>query len=416
MSLLLYNIFIWIYYGLIKVAALFHPKAQKFINGRKDIFLHLKEQIKGKEQSIIWMHCASLGEFEQGRPVLEAIKNQYPEKSFLVTFFSPSGYEIRKDYAHADYVFYLPIDTASNARKFIEIVQPKIALFVKYEFWYHFLKTLNNKTIPTILFSAVFRENQIFFKSYGKMFLKLLSYYDQIFVQNKNSKNILNKYGVTQVEIAGDTRFDRINETVKEKKEFENILTFKQDKKIIVAGSTWEADELFLKKAIEELPQNEFKLLIVPHEVHPSNINRILNLFGQDACLWQDENALLETKKVAVVDTIGQLAYLYRHADVSWVGGAFSKGLHNILEPAVYGLPVFFGSKIEKFPEAKEMILKGAGKSFAENETDDFTSVLNKKDELNKMGKAALQYATENQGACAMITDYLSRKYFETKS
>jgi 3-deoxy-D-manno-octulosonic-acid transferase len=356
------------------------------------------------------MHCASLGEFEQGRPVLEAIREQYPETAILLTFFSPSGFEIRKDYEGADYVFYLPLDSKRNARKFIDIVQPKLALFVKYEFWFHYLKTLNRKGIPTILFAAHFQQNQPFFKPFGGLFRQMLSFYSQIFVQDKSSKTLLESIGQNRVQVAGDTRFDRMAKVLASPKDFPEVVAFKQKKKLIVVGSSWAEDESFLKKVFYSIPEQDYKLLIIPHEIQEQHIQRILDLFGSDACLWSASVEVLKSKKVAVVQTMGQLSFLYRYADVAWVGGGFGKGIHNILEPGVFGIPVFFGPRYQRFREAVEMCDIGGAVSITKEHQ--LTALLKDSQRLKEIGKVAGHYVADHLGATKKIMDYLAEKCF----
>lgn len=410
LSLLLYDFFLKLYFWSVWLAAPFQPKAKKFIKGRKGLFQKLKKDLSGENREIIWMHCASLGEFEQGRPLLEAIRKKYPQYALLLTFFSPSGFETRKDYTGADFIFYLPTDSKKNAQKFLEITQPKMALFVKYEFWYHYLKALNRSHIPAILFSAHFQKNQPFFQFYGRLFREMLDNYEQIFVQDERSERLLLEIGKSNVRVSGDTRFDRTAIVSAAFKDFPKVICFKQKKKLIIAGSSWQEDEIFLKKVLNALPGNDFKLLIVPHETHHQNIERILKFFTPDVCLWNDEEGILGQKKVAVVNTIGQLSFLYRYADVAWVGGGFGKGIHNILEPGAFGIPVFFGPNFKRFNEAIGMCEKGGAESVSE--VNKLVAFLEDAPKLDQMGKAAGAYVASHLGATEEIMNYLSEKYF----
>lgn len=416
MPLFLYNTALWFYALGIRLAAAFYPKAKLFSEGRRDIYSRLQTALlsAGKQRPVIWMHCASLGEFEQGRPVLEAIRAQFPEYALLLTFFSPSGYEVRKKYEGVDWVFYLPMDSKRNAVRFLNIVQPSLALFVKYEFWYHYLHELKKRKIRAILFSAHFQNNQPFFKPWGRLFRKMLSFYQQIFVQDVSSDKLLKGIGIEAVTVAGDTRLDRAAKVLMSVKEFPKLEAFKQDARLLIAGSTWPEDEYFLKKALAIIPKNGYKLLIAPHDVQGQNIQRVLNLFGDEACLWDAPEHVLMNKKVAVVHTIGQLSYLYRYADVTWVGGGFGKGIHNIIEPAVFGKPVSFGPHFERFKEAKEMVASGAASSFTEASA--FASLLLEEKILHQMGNRAGAYVAQHAGATEKIMDYLTEKCFDITS
>lgn len=360
------------------------------------------------------MHCASLGEFEQGRPVLEAIREQYPGYALLLTFFSPSGYELRKKYPGVDFVFYLPVDSPYSAKSFLDIVQPELALFVKYEFWYYYLSALKKRHIPAVLFSAYFQADQPFFKFYGGLYRKMLGCYQQIFVQDKSSRELLAQIGVRQVQIAGDTRFDRASKVRGTLKPFPGVVTFKQKYRLLVAGSTWPEDEALLKDALAELWAQKFKVLLVPHEVDDANIRRILDLFGHEACLWNEQDAVLIQKQVAVVNTVGQLSHLYQYADVAWIGGGFGKGIHNILEPAVFGIPVFFGPKFRRFREAVDMLaLHAVGHVPGSKE---MVRILKDEAALKKMGMNAQSYVHTQLGATRKIMDYLSLKCLRSTS
>lgn len=399
---------------ILRIVALFHPKAKYFIAGRKNWRRRLQKVFEKEERPIIWMHCASLGEFEQGRPVLETIRERFPGYALLLTFFSPSGYELRKNYSGADMVFYLPVDSRRSAKAFLDIVQPELALFVKYEFWYYYLQALKKRQIPTILFSAYFQANQPFFKFYGGLYRRMLSCYQQIFVQDDNSQKLLAQINVHQVQIAGDTRFDRASKVLASLKPFPNVLAFKQECRLLVAGSTWPEDEALLKRALPALSENNYKILLVPHEVGEANIRRVMNLFGAEACLWHDADGALEQKKVAVVDSVGHLSYLYQYADVAWIGGGFGKGIHNILEPAVFGIPVFFGPKFQRFREAVDMIaLKAVAQVSDGKELTDF---IQDNVGLKTMGTNAAGYVHAQLGATEKIISYLSLKCLRSTS
>lgn len=406
-NLFLYNTGIFIYSIALRIASLFYEKARCFIRGRKNLFRILEQRMQADNRKKIWVHCASLGEFEQSRPVIEAIKGKYPEVSIVLTFFSPSGYEVKKNYQYADHIFYLPLDTKHNALRFIDFVQPQCALFVKYEFWYHYLHTLHQRNIPTVLFSAIFQPRHPFFKWYGGLYREMLSFYQQIFVQDKASAMLLNEIKINQVQIAGDTRFDRSASVLEMNKSFRTIEFFKGTCKLIIAGSTWPEDEQLLKRTLRSLPDN-YKLLIAPHEVDDHHISSIQQLFP-DSCLWAAEEESFRESRVCIVHTVGQLAYLYKYADIVWVGGGFTRsGIHNIIEPAVFGIPVFFGPKYKRYREATEMIAAGAVQSISNAES--LTVAIGQKDALLLMGNNAKKYVVSQVGATNSIVDYLSEK------
>lgn len=411
MYLLLYNLGLLLYSLALRIVAPFNPKARKFISGRKGIFDKIETALAAEKRDRIWIHCASLGEFEQGRPLIENIRGRHPETCIILTFFSPSGYEAQKDYAFADYIFYLPLDSASHARRFIAILQPACALFVKYEFWYHYLKALYEHKIPTILFSAIFQQRHPFFKWYGTLHRRMLRFYSRIFVQDQASLSLLQQIGITSAEIAGDTRFDRAAKILETPRDYEQVAVFKGTGKLLVAGSTWADDETLLQEVLQQLPAG-YKLLIAPHEIDDAHITALRSLFGDTAVLW-DQSVAGQEKRVSIVNSIGHLSYLYRYADATWIGGGFTKsGIHNIIEPAVYGLPVIFGPNYSRYREATDMIARGAALSI----TDAAGLVQNLKDEkaLSLLGHNARQYVQEQLGATHKIMAYLEEKYWLT--
>ena len=336
---IIYNFGIYFYVVLLKFASLFNAKARLWVKGRRNLFRRLN-QVFPVSQRVIWIHCASLGEFEQGRPLIEKIKAEKPDYFVLLTFFSPSGYEIRKNYPLADYVCYLPADTPNNATKFIETVKPNLVYFVKYEFWRNYLHFLHKKNIPVYLISAIFRENQIFFRWYGSFFKTLLHYFRHIYVQDQNSGELLQKKGITEVSVSGDTRFDRVYQIKNAAKTIPEIEKFKGQNSILIAGSSWEPDEEMIIRYYKE-NQGKIKLIIAPHEVHSFNISRIKNAFGKNCTLFSEMNIQeIENKDVILVDTIGHLSSLYQYGDIGFIGGGFGKGLHNTLEAATFGLQI----------------------------------------------------------------------------
>jgi 3-deoxy-D-manno-octulosonic-acid transferase len=410
LSVLIYRLAIGLYAIAVRIASLFSKKAQLFVAGRRKLLSHIRYSLIDERRPRIWMHCASLGEFEQGRPVLERLRKEYPAHAFVLTFFSPSGYEIRKDYPGADHVFYLPIDTPANARKFLDLVQPKLCVFVKYDFWYFLLRQIAARDLPLILVSAIFRKEQPFFQWYGSLHRRMLFFFSKIFVQDEGSAQLLQKVGVDDAVVAGDTRFDRVAEAVSAPKVLPEIKTFAAGAKILIAGSSWPEDERFLQKVLAEL-SSEWKLIVVPHEVNESHIHDLEKLFGNESVKW---SALKDHSdaRVLIVDSIGLLLHLYRYATIAWIGGGFGRGIHNTLEAAVYGLPVFFGPNFQKFREAKGLIATGA--AFSTAEPSYLVNAIRNWDAddaaLQRASAAAQRYVLSNAGATARVIAYLSEK------
>ncbi len=373
----------------------------------------MRDQLATDPRPRIWIHCASLGEFEQGRPVMEALRRQYPSFSLVLTFFSPSGYEVRKNDESADHIFYLPLDSRRHAKRFLNLVQPHCALFVKYEFWYHYLATLHRMGIPTILFSAIFQPRQPFFKWYGGLYRKMLLFYQQLFVQDEASVALLERLQVRNVQIAGDTRFDRAARVLEQNKHFPAVEAFGRDSRLIVAGSAWHEDAALLAQALDGLPP-VYKLLIAPHNTSEGDIQKIKELFPGKHCLWTDAPELLAQSRVAIVHTVGQLAYLYRYAYAVWVGGGFTRsGIHNAIEPAVFGKPLFWGPTYERYREATELIAAGAARSL--DSAKALQQVLGDEKALLQMGSRAVEYVHGQLGATRKVMNYLSEKCLRTK-
>ncbi len=405
----IYNIGIAMYSLLLRFAALFNTKAKLFVNGRRTIFEQLAQKVNPDDQPI-WFHFASLGEFEQGRPVLEALKAKYPQQQLVVTFFSPSGYEIRKNYALAD-VFYLPLDTATNAKKFIAIVKPKMAIFTKYEFWFHYFKTLNQQHIPLYLISGIFRPNQIFFKGYGGFYRGILKFVTHFFVQNPESVQLLKSIGLNHVSLSGDTRFDRVYANAQQPKKLPEIEVFCKDAPIFIAGSTWPEDEQLLVSLVKK--QTHWKLIIVPHEIGEKHIATIEHLFPQAIRLSVFSSQLaaeasthvIAQPQVLIIDNIGMLSSLYQYAQLAYIGGGFGAGIHNTLEAAAFGLPVIFGPKYDKFQEAKDLIEIGAAKSI--QNTNELLSAFDYFANHKEAATIAKNYVDQKKGATEMILEYL---------
>jgi 3-deoxy-D-manno-octulosonic-acid transferase len=401
---ILYNIGLRIYTFLVFIASPFHVKAKKWRDGRKDIFQKIQEKIKGGE-TIVWFHSASLGEFEQGRPVIEEIKKNNPNVKILVTFFSPSGYEIRKNYKNADYIFYLPVDYKRNARKFIEIVKPAAVYFIKYEFWHNYIVELHKKNIPIFCISANFRKNQLFFKSYGGWYRNMLKCFTHIFVQNEQSEILLNSIGITCVTVTGDTRFDRVNQIASQAKHLPIVDAFSRGSKVIVAGSTWPADESLIVQFINET-NSGCKFIIAPHEIHSEEINKLVLSINRKVLKYSEaESSNPANFDVLVIDNIGMLSSVYQYGAISYIGGGFGKGIHNILEAATFGLPVFFGPNYMKFQEAIDLV--NLGGSFTVDEFSKlklgFDSLLNDAEQLNKAANECKNYVAKNIGATEKI-------------
>lgn len=358
---LIYNIGIFLYALIIRVAALFKPKARLFMEGRRDIFNRIREELKDNAGPNAWFHCASLGEFEQARPVIEAFRKKHPQYRIIVTFFSPSGYEVRKNDQAADHIFYLPLDTASNARRLIKLFRPSVAFFVKYEFWHHYLDQLRRQQVPVYLISAHFREDQVFFAWYGTFFRNMLQVFDRIFTQNEGSEALLRAIGIDRVTVSRDTRFDRVYDSTVNAPLLPLIEQFRQNQPLLVAGSSYATEETMIGNYLVDHPR--LKVIIAPHEIHASRISEVLDTFKDHKTMrYSEANAQnVQDAEVLVIDNIGLLAAIYRYADIAFVGGGFGKkGLHNTLEAATFGMPILFGpNNHDKFPEARQLLQNG---------------------------------------------------------
>lgn len=357
----LYRIGIALYLFFARVASPFSKKISLFVSGRKNLLSKIEESLS-PEGGYIWFHCPSVGEFEQVRPIIQRYKERGGADKIIITFFSPSGYELRKNYEYADGVFYLPMDTPSNAKRFLDIVKPKIAVFAKYDYWYYYLTFLKQREIPTYIVSAIFRGNQPFFKRWGGLFREMLGCFTTLYLQNEESRVLLEGIGVRNVVVAGDSRFDRVNDIVcGASKDNQIVSTFAEGKRCFVAGSTWEEDE---KNIADVLEKSSFSLILAPHEVYPDHISAIKRIFSRyDVVSYSDNPSLEQLKKgrVLIVDCIGLLSSLYKYGEFAYIGGGFGAGIHNILEAATYGKGVIFGPNHNKFQEAKDLLaLKGA--------------------------------------------------------
>jgi len=396
---------------LYRTAAIFHTKAQLFVNGRTGLFEKLKTALGENKKPIVWIHCASLGEFEQGRPIIESLKKQNSSLKILLTFFSPSGYEVRKNYAQADYIFYLPWDTAHNAKQFINITSPSLAIFIKYEFWHNYTHELKKNGIPIISASSIFRPDQIFFKWYGSFFRGILKKFTHFFVQTPQSIELLQQIGITQTTLAGDTRFDRVFEVTQQATEIEIARAFKGNEKTIVVGSLWPEDLEVLAPLINE-HRHSLKFILAPHEISERFISQIEQSLNVKTIRYSQASENLEAYSVLIIDNIGMLSKLYRYGEFAYVGGAFGKGLHNILEAACYGVPIFFGDKnYQKFQEANELIMRGG--AFAIGDYTDlkknFELLINRPESFLLACDVTQSYVKENLGATTKIVSYCKK-------
>jgi 3-deoxy-D-manno-octulosonic-acid transferase len=406
--LLLYNLGIQLYYLTIYLVSFFNKKAKLWVSGRN-------KQLVTKSAPSVWFHFASLGEFEQGRPVLEQMRNLYPTKKIVVTFFSPSGYEIRKNTPLADNVYYLPLDTKKNARNFIEAIQPTIAIFTKYEYWYHYFNELHQRDIPLYIISGIFRPNQVFFKWYGGLHRKMLGFVTRFFVQDTQSKGLLDGIGLKNVTISGDTRFDRVWANAQKPKALPLIEGFKNGNKIFIAGSTWPPDEQVLATLLGQYP--EWKFIIAPHEIGEEKINKLIRLLPTNSATRYSQltthNSQLKTQTL-IIDNIGMLASLYQYGDVAYIGGGFGAGIHNTLEAAAFGLPVIFGPEYSKFKEAKDLISLKAGFSIInEGELEQVAGKLINDEAFYADASSIIKkYVEEHTGATGTIVDFIKSEHY----
>jgi len=399
---ILISIVVRLYSVAVLIAAPFNGKARLWISGRKQLLKRLAKAVASDDHPV-WIHSASLGEYEQARPIIEKIKKERPDTKILATFFSPSGYEIRKNDPLPDYVFYLPIDTIRNARRFLRIVRPSMSIFVKYEFWYNYMIELADNSIPFYYVSAIFRPSQYFFKPYGRWFVNRLRGASRIFVQNDESAQLLAGVGIRQVEVCGDTRFDRVAAIAQQSASVEMAENFKKQSKLIVAGSTWGPDEALLAQLLPKL--NGYKMIVAPHEI--SRKEEVMRTFSDFKTIAYSEmpNQDLGEYDVLVVDTIGLLNKLYKYSTLSYVGGAFKTGLHNILEAAVYGVPLFFGPQYSHFNEAVMLVQKGG--AFPVNNAGEMWQVVQKFEDdpeaYARVCAVCREYVAANVGACERI-------------
>jgi len=408
---LLYDISIFLLRGVLGLIALFNEKISRFVTGRKSTFDNLEKAIKRGDRTL-WFHCASLGEFEQGRPVIEALSDLNPDYKIVLTFFSPSGYEVQKDYAQADVIAYLPVDSKKNARRFLKVVHPTLAVFVKYEFWPNILNELKSQEIPTYLISGIFREDQIFFKGYGGWMRKVLFGFSHFFVQNTQSLSLLKTLGIQQATLSGDTRFDRVFSLLEKDNTLSFLENFTSGKTTIVAGSTWPKDEELLTDFINDCKLDEVVFIIAPHQMDPARFQKLKERIEKNSLLYS-EGVPDKEVQVFIIDTIGLLTKIYSYADVSYVGGGFDReGVHNVLEPAVFGAPVLIGPVFEKYQEAVDLVeRKGCivAKDAASFEKH-LTALVSIPEFREKTGEICRRFIAENTGATQIIVDYLDQR------
>ena len=398
----LYNICMAIYAQLIRLVAPFNEKARLWCEGRCGMVARMQKAI-AKGEKIVWVHVASLGDFEQGRPLVDYIKTHYPDYKILLTFFSPSGYEVRKNYPNADYVFYLPVDTKREVARFLDVVNPEVVIFVKYEFWLNMLAELRRRGIRTFIASAIFRRKSIFFHPIGGIWREALATFETLFVQDERSKALLAEIGVANVVVAGDTRFDRVIDIAEKAERVAIVEQFKGDKQLFVAGSTWLPDEDILLPLINENP--DVKFVIAPHEMEESRIERILREVKGGAVRYTQLTEDFAEKQVLVLDTVGLLSRVYGSAEWAYVGGGFGAGIHNTLEAAVYGLPVAFGTKYRKFKEACDLIELGVGRSVKNEEELKvwFDELKSDADYLARLSALAKVYVNQNKNVTGKV-------------
>ncbi|TAF73200.1 MAG: 3-deoxy-D-manno-octulosonic acid transferase [Flavobacterium sp.] len=406
----LYNQIVFIAGFLLKIVALFSPKMALFVKGRKDVFKTLEAKIQPSDKSM-WFHAASLGEYEQGLPVIEKIKEKFPSHKIIVTFFSPSGYEVRKNNTVADCTVYLPLDTQKNAKQFIELANPELVFFIKYEYWPNYLNELKKRNIKTYLISGILRENQAFFKWYGGFYRKALNAFDFFFVQNESSKQLLQNLGHQNVLVSGDTRFDRVSTILEKDNTLDFIAEFKNNKTTVVIGSSWPKDEEIIAQYINEYSNENVKFIIAPHNIKAEQIAKLKEQITKPTVLFSEkENQSLSNQHVFIIDTIGILTKIYSYADIAYVGGGFGNpGVHNILEPATFGIPIVIGPNYSHFAEATALV-KLEGCVSIENNKDlleTFDDLIYKPEIRFQKGAICRQFVQQNKGATAIILNHL---------
>ncbi len=404
----LYNLGIILYKRLLSIAALFNPKAQKWVEGRKDWEQKLRN---ANLEQAIWFHAPSLGEFEQARPIIESIKKEYPHKKILLSFFSPSGFEIRKNYKYADFVCYLPIDTKKNAETFLNIVSPSLVIWTKYDFWYHFLTKISHKQIPILLISSIFRDRQWFFKFYGQFMQKAIKSFDKIFVQDMASKQLLESIGISNADLVPDTRFDRVWDTAQNPQKIRKLEFFFDKRPVFIVGSMWESDEQVILPFIKQY-RDKMQFVIAPHEIHSQKIKALIKKIGGDIECYSDEHTSIKAAAdVFILDTIGFLSSAYYYADYAYIGGGFGVGIHNILEAVVFEKMVFFGPNHLKSKEANELVDQKVVFSIRNSKEliDVFEEVCIQSNK-NLIKEKLQKYMADNIGSTQIILDFIKQK------
>ncbi|SFB90620.1 3-deoxy-D-manno-octulosonic-acid transferase [Zunongwangia mangrovi] len=408
----IYNLLTYLTKAALPLPAMFNPKLKLFVEGRKQVFQQLEKIDFSKDW--VWFHASSLGEFEQAVPIMEALKNQYPNYKILVSFYSPSGYENKKKHPLADAIVYLPIDTPKNAKGFVSTVKPKLAFFIKYDIWPNFLKELKKHNIRTFLISGAFRKDQIYFKPYGSLFRQALQVFEHIFLQNESSKQLLKTINIENTTVSGDTRFDRVARQLEYDNQLEFVAKFKENKTCIVAGSTWPEDDALLLDFINNASE-DVKFIIAPHEIKSEKIEKLKAQIAKKTILFSEKkDTEINEYQVLIIDTIGLLTRVYSYADIAYVGGAAgTSGLHNILEPATFGVPIVIGKNFEKFPEAKQLQqLAGLfSVASAEELSQTMTKLVEDKEYRSKTGMISGHFINSNTGATRTVLSYLDQKH-----
>lgn len=409
--LFLYNLAVSLAAFFLKIVALFSPKIKLFVEGRKNVFSILEEKINPNDKTI-WFHSASLGEYEQGLPVIEKIKEKYPSHKIIVTFFSPSGYEVRKNNTAADVTVYLPLDTKSNAKRFLKLVHPEFAFFIKYEFWLNYLKELEKNKTPAYLISGIFRDSQMFFKWYGGFYRKVLKAFTYFFVQNESSKQKIEAIGFKNVVVSGDTRFDRVAAILERDNSLDYIKNFKNNQQTIVIGSSWPKDEVLIAEYINQAPEN-VKFIIAPHNIKTDQITNLKSQITKSTVLFSEkENKNLSDYNVFIIDTIGLLTKIYSYGTIAYVGGGFGNpGIHNILEPAAFGIPIVIGPNYSNFAEAVSLV--GLGGCMTITNVSELKEILNRlltdKTFLKEKSQICESFIQNNKGASNTIMNIVSQ-------
>ncbi|QJD81286.1 3-deoxy-D-manno-octulosonic acid transferase [Spirosoma rhododendri] len=406
----LYSTGIRLYPAVLRLAAPFHAKARRWLAGQHNLLDTIADKLGSDADTrpIVWFHAASLGEFEQGRPVMEAFRAAYPQHRILLTFFSPSGYDVRKDYDGADYVFYLPIDTPANARRFVQLVKPELVFFIKYEFWANYLRELHRANVPVVSFSAIFRSDQLFFKPYGEFYRQMLRQFNHLLVQNQESVDLLRSIGITNVTLAGDTRFDRVAQTVATIRDIPIANAFKAGQPLLVVGSAWPLDMDVLIPFINQFDK-PLKVIVAPHEIDGNTIADWQKRLTRPSVRFSQTNEIdVLRADILFIDNVGMLSSLYQYGEFAFIGGAFREGLHNILEAATFGMPIFFGPVYDKFQEAVDLVQEGG--AFPVSTTEELqTTFAQQYNNRQKAAQITRLYVQRNIGATARVMDVAAK-------